>query len=361
MEFAGNPSDLALLRTLSPLDSMKRENLAALAKKISRRQASAGRILFREEDTERQTYYLITGTVDLLKEGDVMGTIHGGSMQAKNPLVHAIPRPYSAVATTRVDYLLIDSEFLDVMVTFDQTGAYHVSELHGVDEQQGDPASAQGGDWMTTLLQAKAFHKVPPANIQAIFMRLQRIDYRTGEVVIKQGDTGDYFYVVVKGKCAVTRETPLNKEGTRLAELKMGDTFGEEALISSAKRNATVTMLTDGYLMRLGKEDFRNLLNEPFLEWVDYATAKRIVAGGGRWLDVRLPSEYEQYHAPNALNIPLYILRLKMKALDPNTHYVVCCDTSRRSSAGAYILSERGFHASVLRDGMVATEIARKA
>jgi rhodanese-related sulfurtransferase len=38
----------------------------------------------------------------------------------------------------------------------------------------------------------------------------------------------------------------------------------------------------------------------------------------------------------------------------------VCCDTGRRSSAGAYILSERGFHASVLRDGLQATNIAKK-
>ena len=94
---------------------------------------------------------------------------------------------------------------------------------------------------MTTLLQTKAFHRIPPANIQAIFMRMQRVDYKAGEVVIKQGDEGDYFYVIVKGKCAVTRETPLNKEGIKLAELGMGDTFGEEALISDAKRNANVT------------------------------------------------------------------------------------------------------------------------
>ena len=50
---------------------------------------------------------------------------------------------------------------------------------------------------MTTLLQTKAFHRIPPANIQAIFMRMQRINYRAGDVVIKQGTEGDYFYVVV--------------------------------------------------------------------------------------------------------------------------------------------------------------------
>jgi rhodanese-related sulfurtransferase len=191
-------------------------------------------------------------------------------------------------------------------------------------------------------------------------MRLQRVDVRAGEVVIKQGDIGDYFYVVVKGICSVARETPLNKEGVRLAELKMGDTFGEEALISDVKRNATVTMVNDGCLMRLAKDDFRKLLHEPLLEWVDYEEAKRIAAAGGQWVDVRLPSEFEHYRAEGAINIPLHSLRLKMKSLDRNRHYVVCCDTGRRSSACAYILSERGFQASVLRGGLAATELAHR-
>jgi CRP-like cAMP-binding protein len=137
---------------------------------------------------------------------------------------------------------------------------------------------------MTTLLQTKAFHRIPPANIQAIFMRMQRINYRVGDVVIKQGTEGDYFYVVVAGKCVVTRETPLNKEGIKLAELGPGDSFGEEALIAEAKRNATVTMSTEGTLMRLGKNDFQTLLNEPLLQWVDQDKAKEIVAKGGKWL-----------------------------------------------------------------------------
>ena len=157
---------------------------------------------------------------------------------------------------------MIDSDLLDVLLTWDQTGQYEVAEL------RGDGLDVTG-DWMTTLLQTKAFHRIPPANIQAIFMRMQRINYRAGDIVIKQGTEGDYFYVVVAGKCVVTRETPLNKEGIKLAELGPGDSFGEEALIAEAKRNATVTMSTDGTLMRLGKNDFQTLLNEPLLQWVD--------------------------------------------------------------------------------------------
>ena len=134
----------------------------------------------------------------------------------------------------------------------------------------------------------------------------------------------------------------------------MGDTFGEEALISDAKRNASIAMTTEGTLMRLATQDFRTLLNEPMLEWVDMDEARALVAGGARWLDVRLPSEFENYRMDNALNLPLYFIRLKLKTLERDVHYIVCCDTGRRSSAGAYILSERGFRASVLKGGLMA-------
>jgi rhodanese-related sulfurtransferase len=109
--------------------------------------------------------------------------------------------------------------------------------------------------------------------------------------------------------------------------------------------------------MRLGKDDFQKLLNEPILEWVDREAADEIVANGGQWLDVRLPTEFEAYHNEDAINIPLYFIRLKLKTLDPDVRYVVCCDTGRRSSAGAFILNERGFQTVVLKGGLNQNEL----
>jgi rhodanese-related sulfurtransferase len=311
--------DIDLLTKFSPLDGLKRDNLAALARKVQVRELSPQQLLFKEE---------------------------GGSDIARNPVAAIFPRRVTGRARNRVQYISIDSDLLDVMLTWDQTGSYEVSELQGEAEDEG------AEDWMTMLLQTKAFHKIPPANIQAIFMRMQQINYKAGDVVLKQGTEGDYFYVLTSGKCLVTRETPLNKDGIKLAELIVGDTFGEEALISDAKRNATVTMTTDGAVMRLGKEDFKRLLNEPMLDWISMAEAEDIIKGGGKWLDVRLPSEFENDHLNGAINIPLYFIRLKMNTLDESTNYILCCDTGRRSSAGAYILSERGYKAYVLRDGI---------
>jgi CRP-like cAMP-binding protein len=340
-------ASVQVLKTFTPLDGLKRENIAALAKKVSIRTMSAGRFLFKEGDTDKRKIWLVSGMVELREGERTIAMIRGGTADARNPLSPTLPRTVSARAVDEISYLSIDSELLDVMITWDQTGTYEVEELQAQLNGTGN-----GDDWMTTLLQTRSFHRIPPANIQAIFMRMQRVPYLAGDVVIKQGDEGDYFYVIVKGQCVVTRETPLNRDGIKLAELGVGDTFGEEALIAEAKRNATITMQTDGVLMRLAKDDFRELMNEPLLQWANYDQARDIVARGGRWLDVRLPSEHQNMSIEGSLNIPLYFIRLKLSTLDPKTTYVVYCDTGRRSSAAAYILVERGFDAYVLRGGL---------
>ena len=342
--------DVALLRKFSPFEGMKKENLLALARKVTITQIPANRVLFKEGDKDRRTYWLVSGLIELREGSNTVAMIRAGSPEARNPIAPALPRKVSARAVDPLECLAVDSELLDMMITWDQTGTYEVAEL------QAQFAGSGGDDWMTTLLQTQAFHRIPPANIQAIFMRMQRVNCRAGETIIQQGAEGDYFYAIVSGKCLVTRETPMNRGGLKLAELGIGDTFGEEALISEAKRNATVSMLTDGVLMRLNKQDFRELMNEPLVKWVTYAEARAMILQGGRWLDVRLPSEHQNLAIEGSLNIPLYFIRLKISTLDRATKYVVYCDTGRRSSAAAYILVERGFDAYVLRGGLDSAE-----
>ena len=342
--------DIRQLGGLSPLNGLKRDALDALVKKIELLEANRGQTIFKKGDTEKRAFYVLSGTIEL-KEGDeVIQTIVGGTDEARNPIAPILPRRQTAVAADHVGYISIDSELLDVTLTLDQTGIYEVGDFRT--EQD-----AETGDWMTALLQIKAFQEIPPANIQTIFMRLQQVNYKAGDVVIKQGQEGDYFYVISSGRCMVTRETPLNKKDIDLAELVVGDTFGEEALLSEAKRNATVTMQTDGILMRLSKLDFQTLLNEPMLEWLDHDEADKVIADGGQWLDVRLPSEFKVFHKDSAVNVPLYLLRHKLNVLDRGTRYVVCCDTGRRSSAAAFILNQKEFQTVVLKGGLNQGEL----
>lgn len=199
------------------------------------------------------------------------------------------------------------------------------------------------------------FAAVPPAKIQALFARFEEVRLAAGEVVIRQGDPGDYFYVLKSGTCRITRR--LSQAGklqeVPLAELGPGDVFGEDALIGNAPRNATVTMASDGALMRLGQEDFEDLLQDPVITYIDYDEMQVMIRDPEariELLDVRLPVEFRRGNIPGSRNLPLHALRQNLDRLRPDTVYVLACDGGRRSILASYILSQEGLDARVLRD-----------
>jgi len=340
--------DKQLFRSFVPINALNPDNFAELAGKTTTSVVTAGRYIFKKGDEDKMSVYLVDGEVDLVSEkGEVLKKITAGSEQAKHPLGHLQPRQLSAKVVKDATVIRVDSNLLDIMLTWDQTGSYDVVEID--DSESGEEES---GDWMTKLLQTGAFHRIPPANLQTMFMTMESVAYKPGEIVIKQGDEGDYFYIISSGTAQVIRETPKKPEGVPLAKLGVGDSFGEEALISAAKRNATIKMLTEGILMRLSKENFEKLLKEPLMKWVTFDEAKQMVAQGAKLIDVRLPTEYEKWHIKGSINIPLYFLRNKTDKLDEGAKYIVCCDTGRRSSSASYILNERGFDAYVMQDGL---------
>ena len=337
--------DATQLGKFSPFDTLESANLADLLDNIQIQHASAGQVLFEKGDTEKRSIYLLSGTLSLRTGDQVLGTIEGGTDAARNPIAKALPRQLSAVAADDVEYFSIDSELVDVTLTLDHTGIYEVGDLNS--ELNGSE-----GDWMSALLRTKTFQLIPPQNIQMIFMRLKRVDFKAGHVVIRQGSKGDHFYIIRSGRCMGTRETPGNGNNIARADLGVGATCGEEALISNEPRNATITMQTDGTLMQLGRNDFQSFVNEAMIFSLAHEDADEAVSQGGKWLDVRVPSEFKASSKENAVNLPLYMLRHKLDVLDRRTPYVVYCDTGRRSAAAAFILNQRGFETAVLRGGL---------
>ena len=195
-----NKLDIAQLRSLSPLNGLKTGAVRAILDKIELLEANRGQTLFTKGDTDKRTVYLLSGMIEL-KEGDrVIQAIAGGTDEARNPIAPILPRQQTAVAAGDVTYISIDSELLDVTLTWDQTGIYEVGDF-------STEQLKETGNWMAAFLNIKAFQKIPPANIQMIFMRLQQANYKAGDIVVQQGDRGDYFYVISHGRCMVTRET----------------------------------------------------------------------------------------------------------------------------------------------------------
>lgn len=137
-----------------------------------------------------------------------------------------------------------------------------------------------------------------------------------------------------------------------IAELSEGDSFGEESNIADLKRNTSVTMITEGCLMRLNKIDFKELILRPILREVDFEEARNKVSQGANWLDARYPDEYQDYAIEGSLNIPLNVLRFHVDKLNLSTQYIVCCDTASRSSIAAYVLAQHGYDVLHLNKGL---------
>ena len=341
--------DKALLKTLIPPSALNSENFQELAAKTYVEVVPAGKLLFKQGDMDKQKVYVLEGEVTLTAATGEVTVVKGGTPVGKHPIANQQPRKHNAIAKTPAKIVRVDTDLLDILLTWDQLSGIEVGEI-SVDTEQGN----EGGDWMTRILQSRAFLQVPAANIQAMFMRIQEVPVQAGDVIIKQGDDGDYYYIIKHGRCKVTRTSKSNTQLT-LATLKDGDAFGEEALLSDAKRNANIIMETDGSLMRLSKEDFNSLLKEPMLSWVTNSEAENMVASGETlWLDVRLDSEHKNNGITGSINVPLFMLRMKAESLDPSKKYILYCDTGRRSSAGAFLLSERGITAYCLKGGLQA-------
>jgi CRP-like cAMP-binding protein len=335
---------LSQLSKFEPLGSLNPENIKEIAAKLGVIEIPSGGNVFLKGDSNDDHLFLYEGEVELREGSRPVKTVSAGSDEARLALAHIIPRNYSAVAKSDVTVISVNSDLLDLMLTWDQTGSFQVVDLD---------LQTNSDDWMARILQTEAFHRIPPANIQAIFSSLQDVTFSAGDAAIKQGEPGDYFYIIKSGRCMVTRKMPGQSREIKLAELRAGDSFGEEALISDATRNATIVMLTSGTLSRLSKEQFLELLNEPMLEKIEYgAASKKVSNGEAQWLDVRLPAEHESAHISGDINIPLIFLRMKASTLDQDKQYVVYCDTERRSSSASYLLNERGFNTSVLSNGI---------
>lgn len=336
--------DRKSLQALVPFNALSPAHFNEVMQKTQVEEFRTGRVVFKEGDHDNQSIYLLKGELNLLAGNEVVGVVKAGSDAARHPVAQQQPRQVTARAKTNVVVARVDSSLLDIMLTWDQSSGYEVAEI---DDDEDD-------DWMTRILQSQAFLKLPPSNIQRLLMSVESVVVRAGDVIIQQGGDGDYFYIIKNGRCMVTRRPSPNAKEVKLAELADGDAFGEDALVSDAKRNATVTMMTDGVLMRLAKADFNELLKEPLLNKVKYKEAEALVSKGAELLDVRLPGEFENLHIADSRNVPLSALRLEANSLARGKKYIVCCDTGRRSASAAFVLSQRGFEVFVLDDGFAS-------
>lgn len=307
-----------------------------------------------------QAMYLIKGDLGVRYDDGRKVRLRGGTEVTKYP-VNADPKITDTIALTDIEILRIDMDLLDIMMTWDQL-SNNDNPAQTTQPNIPKKSTRSVGDWMSETgvfsafnLQSGIFSRLPAANVEEMFKRMTSVTVTAGQVVIRQGGEGDYYYLIQSGCAQVTRIVDTSQPALVLAELSEGGAFGEEALVSDNKRNATVTMKTDGELLRLNKKDFVELLKAPIINQINMLEAQSRVSNGAVWVDVRLPLEYKYEHIDGAINMPLKEIRQLANSLDKNKEYILYCQTGRRSAAAAFVLTQSGVKALVLAGGTRAT------
>jgi CRP-like cAMP-binding protein len=334
------------LEKLFPLDSLRPETREQLGIEANVTEYARNEVIFRAGDIDEDTIYVLDGEVRC-EYPDGRANVHAaGTTHGRYSLNEAMPRRFTAkVVTSRAKVLRVERRFLEKIITWDQVSRDPSYRFH--------ETTPGANAWVFRLLKSHAFIKLPTGNLERMFQQFEETTTKPGEIVMREGDAPDNFYVIREGTASVSKLL----DGTQqvVAYLREGDAFGEDALLSNSPRNATVRMMQGGRLMRLSKQAFETVLKPPMVSWVLPADAARLVQEGATLLDVRMPEEFQQRAIAGAVNVPLYRLREDMPKLVPDgSRVVVYCNTGERSAAAAFVLNGQGYTVHALHGGLGA-------
>ncbi len=115
-------------------------------------------------------------------------------------------------------------------------------------------------DEVRMLKQVPLFSGVSPAKLKLLAFTSERVLYRAGEVLFRQGDAADAAYVILTGKADILAQGPGGE--VKIAEVQENAIVGEIAILCDVARTATVKALTEVEALRICKENFFKLLSD---------------------------------------------------------------------------------------------------
>ncbi|KJH81598.1 cyclic nucleotide-binding domain-containing protein [Pseudomonas sp. KSR10] len=330
------------IRSLTPLNALSPRQLQSLRDQLIPRPLLANQWLFDGETELGSSYFLLTGSLSMQGADGVAWRMFAGSPESCH-VFSAGSRLIQVQALEDSSVLVVDSALLDRSLAWHQSHSDLLLQLATTGELT---------EWLEELLENPLFAKVPAENVRSMLGKLEAIELPAGHVLLHEGDAGDCCYFLKSGRAEVM--IGFDSDEQVVAELGVGACVGEEALLTESPRNATVTLLEESCVLRLARQDFIALLKAPVVAELGLAQANELVAQGAQWLDVRLLDEYQRGHALQALNMPLHLLRLKARLLKQDRVYLCYCDSGKRSASAVFLLTQLGFTAYPLRDGLDA-------
>lgn len=340
------PVDVKLIMRFPLLANLPEDQRRQLAFKAKVRYFQPRDLILAEGVSPSALLFLVQGQALLTCQTGAMQSINDDSPRVlSKPLAPMGPSPFSIYAQTVCAILFVDSATLEL-------NAAPPARIEGYDVEEIETEHAEV--LIEVLQRSRIMLKIPASNIQAVVQASQEVPFDTGAEVVRQGDAATDYFIVKNGRFRVTRRDTRQAQATELAILPRGCGFGEDAVISNGRRNASVVAMEPGTVLRLSKRDFTRLVVNPVLNPISTQQAAQLVERGAVMLDVRNPEQYQQNGLPDSINISLPRLRANLSQLDRGRNYVLYCDNGNLSAAGAFVLSQFGYGTFVLAGGLGA-------
>ncbi|MFO7752781.1 MAG: Npt1/Npt2 family nucleotide transporter [Desulfobacteraceae bacterium] len=134
-------------------------------------------------------------------------------------------------------------------------------EQGGMPDKENVSAGLSLAERILLLKGVEIFSGLYPGELAAISSVTEEVDYEEGEIVIRQGDSGDTVFLVVKGMVEVLKD---KEDGTQrvLDRIGAGDAFGEMALLEGSRRSATIRTMESSRFLTLHKQEFNETVME---------------------------------------------------------------------------------------------------
>eukprot|EP00933_Yihiella_yeosuensis_P012765 TRINITY_DN12189_c0_g1_i10.p1 TRINITY_DN12189_c0_g1~~TRINITY_DN12189_c0_g1_i10.p1 ORF type:complete len:794 (-),score=198.27 TRINITY_DN12189_c0_g1_i10:502-2883(-) len=138
---------------------------------------------------------------------------------------------------------------------------------------------------MQFLSQVPLFTRLPKDQHPILAACCEIVEFKEGENILTQGEMGAEFFIIQSGEAEVIVGQGDQKK--KVASLKKGDYFGENALLRNEPRTATIKAISRISLLKITQQKFQELgLNEK----VKFANRKAVGGGGKKHLEVKPPS-----------------------------------------------------------------------
>ena len=243
---------LEALATLPFLADVPRAELRHVASFLRNEEVEAGQLVVRQGARGDRFYLLLDGQVRVVRiaaagHEERLATLGPGDYFGEAALVANVPRTATVVAETPSRLLSLDA------------GHFRRWLARRVDIDAAVHRTLAEREQIANL---PIFAGVGSAELDRLAAKMLVTRYSAGDTIVEQGAAGDRFFVVIDGQVEVVR---IEEDGgeTAVAELGVGDFFGEIALLEQAPRTATVRALSPVETYTLTADQFQQMLERP--------------------------------------------------------------------------------------------------